>query len=70
MLSAELFRITSSNGTPDVHVLCPPFTRGAIRKMAERSMKRPQCVFLLKIQHSVDVNKVTLITMKGIKLIS
>ena len=56
---------------PDVHLLCPPFTRGAIRKMAERSMKRPPvCLSAKEIQHSVDVKKVALITMKGIKLVS
>ena len=56
---------------PYAHILCPHFTRGSLRRMAERSLKRPPVFISAKeIQHSVDINRVALITMKGIKLVS
>ena len=56
---------------PYAHILCPHFTRGSLRRMAERSLKRPPVFLSAKeIQHSVDINRVALITMKGIKLVS
>ncbi len=56
---------------PQAHILCPHFTRGALRRMAEHSMKRPPVFLSAKeIQSSVDIKRVALITMKGIKLVS
>ena len=56
---------------PQAHILCPHFTRGTLRRMAERSIKRPPVFLSAKeIQSTVDIKRVALITMKGIKLVS
>ena len=56
---------------PQAHVLCPHFTRGPLRKLAERSMaKVPTFLSAKEIESTVELNKVVLITMKGIKLVS
>ena len=56
---------------PQAHVLCPHFTRGPLRRMAVRHLQFPPVFLSAKeIEYSVDINRVALITSKGIKLVS
>jgi flagellar biosynthesis protein FlhA len=56
---------------PHAHILCPHFTRGPLRKMMARHLKHPPVFLSAKeIQYHVDINRIALITMKGIKLVS
>jgi len=62
---------SASEQFPQAHILCPHFTRGILRKKAIRVLKKPPVFLSAKeIESYVDINRVAMITMKGIKLVS
>ena len=57
--------------SPDAVVLCPHFTRGPLKRLADRFMARPPAFLSPKeLENDVSIKRIATVSLKGVKLVS